>query len=40
VLLGGGVRLYGGEGDRLITLERISLGEAPQLTDLRFRVLK
>jgi dihydrofolate reductase len=40
VLLGGGVRLYGGDGDRQIELERISLGEAEQLTDLRFRVVK
>jgi dihydrofolate reductase len=39
VLLGGGVRLYGAEGDRRIELERISLGEAEQLTDLRFRVI-
>ena len=40
VLLGGGVRLYGGEGDGHIELERISLGEAEQLTDLRFRVAR
>jgi dihydrofolate reductase len=40
VLLGGGVRLYGGEGDGQIELERISLGEAEQLTDLRYRVVK
>ena len=40
VLLGGGVRLYGGDGDRQIELERISLGEAKKLTDLRFRVVK
>ena len=40
VLLGGGVRLYGGDGDRRIELERIFVGEAPQLTDLRFRVVK
>ena len=40
VLLGGGVRLYGGEGDQPIELERISLGQAEQLTDLRFRVVK
>ena len=38
VLLGDGVRLYGGEGDRQIDLQRLSLGEAEQLTDLRFRV--
>jgi dihydrofolate reductase len=40
VLLGGGVRLYGGDGDPQIELERISLGEAPRLTDLRFRVVR
>jgi dihydrofolate reductase len=40
VLLGGGIRLYGGEGDRRVELERVSLGEAKQLVDLRFRVVK
>jgi hypothetical protein len=40
VLLGRGIRLYGGDGDRSIELERISVGEAEQLTDLRFRVVK
>jgi dihydrofolate reductase len=40
VLLGGGVRLFGDEGAGQIELERISLGEAEQLTDLRFRVVK
>jgi dihydrofolate reductase len=40
VLLGGGIRLYGGEGDRRVELERVSLGEAEQLVDLRFRVVK
>jgi hypothetical protein len=40
VLLGGGVRLYGEKRDGSIELERISLGEAEQLTDLRFRILK
>jgi hypothetical protein len=39
VLLGGGVRLYGGEGDAQIELQRVSLGEAEQLTDLRLRVV-
>jgi dihydrofolate reductase len=39
VLLGGGVRLYGGEGDEPIELQRISLGEAERLTDLRFGVV-
>jgi dihydrofolate reductase len=38
VLLGGGVRLFGGDDDRQIELERLSLGEAEWLTDLRFRV--
>jgi hypothetical protein len=33
-------RLDGGEGDQPIELERISLGQAEQLTDLRFRVVK
>jgi hypothetical protein len=36
----GGIRLFGGEGDRRVDLERISLGEADQLTDLRLRVVK
>ena len=40
VLLGGGVRLFGDGDDPRIELERISLGEAEQLTDLRFRVMK
>jgi dihydrofolate reductase len=40
VLLGAGVRLYGGDGDEQVELERVSLGEAEQLTDLRFRVVK
>jgi hypothetical protein len=40
VLLGAGIRLFGGEGAARIELERISLGEAEQLTDLRFRVVK
>jgi hypothetical protein len=40
VLLGGGVRLYGEKRDGSVELERISLGEAEQLTDLRFRILK
>jgi dihydrofolate reductase len=39
VLLGGGVRLFGAEGAGRIELERISLAEAEQLTDLRFRVV-
>lgn len=40
VLLGGGVALYGPGGDARVELERISVGEAKQLTDLRFRVVK
>ena len=39
LLLGGGVRLFAGGGGQ-IELERITLGEAEQLTDLRFRVVK
>jgi dihydrofolate reductase len=39
VLLGVGVRLFGGEGAGRIELERTSLGVADQLTDLRFRVV-
>lgn len=39
VLLGGGVRLFGdGSGGR-VELERLSLGEADRLTDLRYRVV-
>jgi dihydrofolate reductase len=38
VLLGDGVRLFG-DGDS-VELERISLGEADRLTDLRFRVVR
>lgn len=40
VLLGGGVPFYGGEDDGAVELERLSLGEAEQLTDLHFRVVK
>jgi|SRR5262245_1772960 len=40
VLLGDGIRLYGGERERQVDLQRLSLGEAQQLTDLRFRVVK
>ena len=35
MLLGGGVRLYGGEGSGRVDLERVSPREAEQLTDLR-----
>jgi dihydrofolate reductase len=38
VLLGSGVRLFSDEGAEQIELERVSVGEADQLTDLRFRV--
>jgi dihydrofolate reductase len=37
LLLGGGVRLFDGI-DRRVELERLELGEAERLTDLRFRV--
>lgn len=40
VLLGGGVRLFGGEVDGRIELDRVSVGEAERLTDLRFRVVR
>jgi dihydrofolate reductase len=38
VLLGGGVRLFGDPAAPRVPLERTHLGEAGQLTDLRFRV--
>lgn len=31
---------FGGEGEPLVELEQIPLGEAKQLTDLRFRVVR
>jgi dihydrofolate reductase len=40
VLLGSGVALFGSNGDGPVELERIFLGEADRLTDLRFRVVK
>ena len=40
VLLGDGVRFYGGPAVREIGLERTTLGEAGQLTDMRFRVVR
>ncbi len=40
VLLGAGVRLFGGGGDERVELERVSVGAADGLTDLRFRVVK
>ena len=39
VILGDGVRLFGGEREGRVELERISLGEAERLTDLRSRVV-
>jgi dihydrofolate reductase len=38
VLLGSGVRLFGESEAERIDLERVSVGEADQLTDLRFRI--
>jgi dihydrofolate reductase len=38
ILLGDGVRLDGAAGAAQVELERVSLAEAGQLTDLRFRV--
>lgn len=38
VLLGDGVRLFGGPGTRRVDLERTSVAQSGQLTDLRFRV--
>ena len=40
VLLGDGVRLYGGEGDPPVALRRVSLGEADRLTDLHLQVVR
>jgi dihydrofolate reductase len=40
VLLGDGVRLYGGPGSGRIDLERTTAEESGQLTSLRFRVAK
>ncbi|MGX7678818.1 dihydrofolate reductase family protein [Jatrophihabitans sp. DSM 45814] len=40
VLLGGGIRLYGGHGEMTVPLRRIEATLSPQLTDLRFRVLR
>jgi dihydrofolate reductase len=39
VLLGAGVRLFG-EQEGLVALQRVSLGQAEELTDLRFLVVK
>lgn len=40
ILLGDGVRLYGGAGTQAVNLERTHVEESGQLTDLRFRVVK
>ena len=40
VLLGGGVRLFGDGNDERVELERVSVGAAEGLTDVRFRVVK
>jgi dihydrofolate reductase len=40
VLLGAGVRLFGDGSDGHVELERVSVGTADRLTDLRFRVVK
>jgi dihydrofolate reductase len=40
VLLGDGVRLYGGDGAVPVALERLDAMLSLQLTDLRFRVLR
>jgi len=40
VLLGGGVRLFGDGSDEHVELERLSIGAAEGLTDLRYRVVK
>jgi dihydrofolate reductase len=40
VLLGDGVRLFGGPGTGRVNLERIGVAQSGQTTDLRFGVLK
>jgi dihydrofolate reductase len=40
VLLGDGVRLYGGPGAARVRLERAEIGDGGQVTDLRFRVVR
>jgi dihydrofolate reductase len=40
VLLGDGVRLYGGEGFERVALERVDATLSPQLADLRYRVVR
>jgi dihydrofolate reductase len=40
VLLGDGVRLFGGPGTGRVNLERIGVAQSRQTTGLRFRVLK
>jgi dihydrofolate reductase len=40
VMLGDGVRLYGGDGARQVKLERTAAPASEQVTDLRFRVVR
>jgi dihydrofolate reductase len=40
VMLGDGIRLYGGHGAGRVNLDPIGVAQSGQLTDLRFRVLK
>jgi dihydrofolate reductase len=40
VLLGDGVRLFGDGNNERVELERVSVGVADELTDLRFRVVR
>ena len=40
VLLGDGVRLYGGPGYGRIDLDRVAVAASGQLTDLRFRIVR
>lgn len=39
VLLGDGIRLYGGPGAGLVNLNRTVVGESGDVVDLRFRVV-
>jgi dihydrofolate reductase len=40
VLLGDGVRLFGGSDSKFVALRRTTLAESGQITDLRFSVVK
>ena len=40
VLLGDGIRLFGGSGSGPVALRRTTLAESGQITDLRFSVVK